>query len=237
MGTLVVGTIIDRARRTLLELNVGEDSATDVRWDRTRELLPIFNASQRGICRHKPNAMTVNASFQLATGSKQTAPADCNQFGGVEHNLGAAGSTPGRAVNLIDRVTLSRIDPDWMTATGAAVESFVYDQRDENTFYVYPRPSGTWYVNIQYYGIPADTTTGNIDSDTISVDDIYDDVLHDLVVGYALMKNFKRGEPNKSVFYFNRAANELGIKFNMDQTFAPLDQPAATQVPNAPGKA
>lgn len=237
MGSLVIGTIIDRARRTLLELKVGEASASDVRWDRTRELLPLANAAQKAICIHKPSAYVKNTSLSLASGAKQSVPSDGTAVADVQHNLGSDGSTVGRAITIVDRATLTAIDPTWMTATGSAVEHYVYDQRDPKVFFVYPRPSGAWYVSLAYPAIPADIASGAIDSGAISVDDVYDTAIHDFIVGYALLKNSKSGDTGKSAFYLDRFERMTGIAIQRQQAFQPLDQPAQVQAPDALGKA
>ncbi len=239
MGTLVAGTIVDRARRTLLELNVGASSASDVRWDRLLELLPLLNAFQRMLCIHKPSAYTKNLAVVLAAGAKQTLPSDGVGLCNVEHNAGAAGTTPGRAVLLVDRATLTQLNPNWMTATGTAVEHFVHDQRDPKVFYVYPRPSGTWYVNLSYFAVPPAISAANIDNGStglIAVDDLYDTPMHDYIVGYALLKNTRAGDNAKAGFFLSKCEATLGINLERSSGMALLDQPAAAAVPDAPGR-
>ncbi len=236
MGTLVIGTIIDRARRTLLELNINETTAADVRYDRELEMLPLANACVRAVCINKPSAHTLNASMVLATGAKQAIPAGGTQLANVEHNLGVDGVTDGRAISLVDRLTLTRIDPDWVTATGTAVQHYVHDQRDPKTFYVYPRPAGAWYVNIAYHAVPAETIVANIDTDTLPIDDLYDTPMHDFIVGYALLKNTKAGDTAKAGYFLQRFEAVTGIQLQRSMEFAPLDQKADTKAPNALGK-
>lgn len=236
MGTLVIGTIIDRARRTLFELQVGASVSSNNRWDRTLELLPLANAAIRAICAAIPSAYTKNESFQLAAGSKQTLPSGGTLLLSVPHNLGADGATPGRATEFMERMAVACIDPNWPSTTGDAVEAIIYDQRDPKVFWAYPRPTGTWYVQLVYAADPPDVAAGNIDSATIAVDDKYDTPIHDYIVGYAVLKNFRPGEYPKAAFFLQRFEQATGIALQRNTTFAPLDQAAAVQAPDALGK-
>lgn len=239
MGTIVIGSLIDRARRQLFELDVGDVASDDVRYDRVLELLPLANAAQRAICIHRPSAYTKNGSMALGPGAKQTIPSDGTQLGNVEHNLGADGETPGRAITIIDRLALTRLDPNWMTKTGSAVQHYVHDQRDPKTFYVYPRPSGDWYVNLSYPAIPNAVVAADIDDETdglIAVDDIYDTAIVNFIVGYALMKNTKMGDTSRASVFLSQFEQITGVQLQRQQDFAPLDQPAAEAAANALGK-
>lgn len=231
MGTIVMGDIVDRARRTLLELTVGEDSASDTRWDRTRELLPLGNAAQRVIFLAKPSACAVNDSFQLATGAKQTLP-DGHRLGDVQHNLGDDGETIGPAISIIDRTSLTRLDPSWMTRTGDAVKQYVHDERDPETFYVYPRPAGSWYVNIMKFAPPDAVAIGS----AINVSDAYDSVIHDFIVGYALLKNAMAGDVTKADYHLRRVEMALGTSLERSVQFDPLGQQAQAQAADDLGK-
>ncbi|RJQ53491.1 MAG: hypothetical protein C4521_07535 [Actinobacteria bacterium] len=236
MGSIVIGSIVDRARRTLLELKVGQTSGVDAGWDRTLELLPLANAAIRAICAAIPSAYAKNESFQLASGSKQTLPAGGTLLLSVPHNLGADGATPGRAVEFMERMAIACIDPNWPSTTGTAVEAIIYDPRDPKVFWAYPRPTGTWYVQLVYAADPPDVAAGNIDSATIAVDDKYDTPIHDYIVGYAVLKNFLPGEYPKAAFFLQRFEQATGITLQRTTAFAPLDQAAAVQVPDALGK-
>lgn len=231
MGTIVIGTIVDRARTTLLETG-----PSDVRWNRTGELLNHANAAQRAIVAAKPDAFVKNIDFTLASGAKQSLPTDGVQFFGLEHNLGPNGVTPGGGILITDRMFLTRAERAWMTKVGTEVEHFLHDQRDPKTFYVYPRPAGVWHVNLLYSAVPPNVLAVNIDSAVISVDDLYDTPMHDYIVGYALFKNFKAGEQNKAGYFLTKFANALGLRVQTQFMFAPLDAEASEMTPDSPGK-
>lgn len=231
MGTIVVGAIIDEARATLIDV-----SGTP-RWSRTAEMLVFANDAQKEIVIGKPDAGAKSAVFQLAAGASQTIPADGVQFMGVEHNLGVAGTTPGRATLIADRADLSGVDPQWMTATGAAVEHFIHDQRNPLGFYVYPRPTGAWYVSLLYAAVPPTIPAANIDTAAIGVSDIYKPAIHDYIVARALLKNSRSGDVAKASFFFNKFYAQIGRKMQAQSQYQPLDADAAKRAPDALGKA
>jgi len=236
MGTAVIGTLIDDCRRTLFELKVGQDAATDVRYDRTRELLPIANAVQKVICLYRREACVKTAPRVLDDGILQTIPADGQALRKPEYNLGADGATVGRSIELIDRTVLARIDPEWTTASGDAVELFVFDQENPRQWLAYPRPSGTWSVMESYFAIPADIAAADIDDASaglIAVDDVFIQALKDGIVAYALAKNSTRaGATGRASFFANQFAQALGVSAQTAMTGLLLDQPAAEATPN-----
>lgn len=237
MGTIVMGSIVDRARVTLLQLSSDmAPSAANTRWNRTGDLLVHANASMREIVAAKPDAHVKNVQFQLATGAKQTIPADGVQFFNVEHNLGVNGSTPGYGVLIASREWLTGADRNWLNAVGPQVERFVHDQRDPKTFYVYPRPAGAWYVNLLYGALPPAIAAGDIDTAAIPVDDVWDSAMHDYIVGYALLKNSGAGVPEKAGYFLSKFYASIGRKFEAQARYAPLDPEAAEATPDALGK-
>lgn len=229
MGTVIIGSIIDRARNTLFEV-------ANVRWNRTGELLDHANAAQRAICALKPDAFVKSVDFTLEDGAKQSIPNDGAQFCKLNHNLGSDGLQPSKAITITDFAFLGRIDPDWMIATGYYVEHFVHDERDPKTFWVYPRPTGSWHVNLTYFAVPPSIQAGQIDNTAIAVDDLYDTPIHDFIVGYALLKNTKAADPTRGVMYLNKFASSLGPRQQIQWQVAPMDTKAAERVPGAPGK-
>jgi hypothetical protein len=235
MGTILMGSIIDRARTTLLE-----NSSVDVRYTRLGELLDHGNASMREIVAAKPDACVYNGKIKLGTGAKLVLPEDGVQWFNLEHNLGEDGETDGVGIRLVDRGFLTRANRNWMTARGAFVEHYVHDQRDPKTIYVYPRPNAAdWYVNGVYSAVPQSVPSDDIDDDDdgkIPIDDLYDSAMHDYIVGYALLKNSAGGNVQKATYFLQKFYNFIGKKLEAQMLMAPLDAEAAEQTPDAMGK-
>ena len=178
MSTVLASSIIDRAAITLQD-------TTNIRWPRA-ELLGWLNDGQRDIVMHKPNACVANGARQLAAGSKQTIAADAIGLVDAVRNLGANGTTPGRAVRLVSREILDSQIPGWHfeTPTGE-VKHFVYSELDPRTFYVYPPSNGANQLELICSAAP-----GNVaENATIAIDDIYANALLDYILYRAYAKD------------------------------------------------
>ena len=181
MGTITAGTVVTRVS-TLLQ------DPTNIRWP-TSELLTYLNDGQREIALYKPNACIVNGPRQLIAGSKQTIPDNGVQLIDVVRNLGATGTTAGKAIRLTMREILDAQNADWHTSNPSQiVQHYVYNPRDPKTFYVYPpQPSTSPHqVELVYAAAPTDLTTT---TQTINVDDIYFSVLVDYMMYRAYSKD------------------------------------------------
>ena len=195
--------------------------------------------AQEAICIHDPSESIAEYAHAMTEGAKQSLPAGARQLGNVEHNLGDDGETPGPAITIIDRLALTRINPNWMNATGDYVEHYVYDQRNKGTWYAYPRPEDPWYVHLWCPVPPTPVSAANIDHATngrITVGDIWRAAIHDFTVGYAILKNFRGTNYNKAAFHLDRFERTTGIELKRKGEYAPLDQIAAEAVPDAEGR-
>jgi len=183
MPTTTGQEIVDQARILLQDVTVG-----GVRW-LDSEMLIWVNAGQREVAVYKPDASTINASVILVPGSKQTIPADATRLSRIIRNMGTDGTTPGRAIRIVEQEILDAQNPDWHTDTASAsVKHYIYDKSDPKTFYVTPpQPAtGLGYVEMSYPAVPADLTAL---SDTISIDDIYSNALTSYLMFRSLSKD------------------------------------------------
>ncbi len=236
MGTLVIGTIVDEARDTLLEIG-----PADERWQRTGNLLDHGNRAISEIVAAFPLEGTRNEPFLLDPGAKQTIPTATGgfMFLGAEHNLGSTGLSPGAAILKTDRSALTRANRNWMATTGAYVQNFVHDERDPIHFYVYPQVN-PWYINLLYAAVPTPISAADIDHATnglISVSDRFRAAIHDYIVGYALLKTSKIGDPARGAFWMQKFYAQIGKTFDAQIMNAPLDPEADARTPGDLGKA
>lgn len=170
MPTITGQAIINKARILL-----NDDIVTDA------ELLGWLNDGQRFIAANKNNAYIKNQNFQCVSGTKQTVPADCLQFIKPTRNMGVSGTVPGASIQMIAEDVINGLRPNWHSETTSAItKHYIFDPRDQKTFYVYP-PQPTvspGYIEIVYGAIPADIAIGTV----ILIDDIYASVLMDYIV-------------------------------------------------------
>lgn len=179
MGTITAKSIIDKAAIQLIDL-------TNIRWTRN-ELLGWINEGQRQIVRLDPTSNAVNVSYKLASGTRQTIPADGWSVLDIKRNMGTTGTTPGRAVRGTTRALLDNFDPNWHAATASsAVECFAPDIVDSEVFYVYPPNNGAGYIDLEYSKVPSDIASEN---DTIELNDIYESALLNFILSRACGKD------------------------------------------------
>jgi len=195
---------------------------TGVRWPEA-ELLDYLNAGITAVLVYKPDAYVVDSTVQLATGSRQTIPADGVEFLEMINNAGSGGATPGRAIRKVDRNHLDHMTPDWHTTTGSQVLHYTFDPRNPKVFYIYPHVSTTWYARINYTGIP-DRLTAT--SEDVPISEIYQTPLVNWVMAYAHAKNFKAGDANRSNMYLSRFNDFFGVKTTTQAAFLPTNPDA-----------
>lgn len=212
MGTTLVKDLFFRASSQLQDL-----SPQFTRWTQ-RELVDALNDGQKAIAKYMPWSCARVDAVKLKPGTRQSieliAAADIIPGDGstpaqvagtvmqsVMRNMGANGSTPGRAVRVIDREILDINSSDWHSAALAStpVSAFVFDPRTPKVFYVSPGiPANTnWWVELSFLADPvsvAHAIEGTYGKDgasavTISVDDKYVDDLLAYVLARAFMKD------------------------------------------------
>jgi hypothetical protein len=210
------------------------------RWPE-RELIHWLNDAQRAIAKYLPMSNSRVDAVKLAAGTRQSidtipqaniVPGDGVALSGPVYgvqllnprrNMGANGSTPGRAVRMVERDTLDSQDPDWHTRTGSAVSSVIYDPQTPKFFYVTPGVTGDVWLEIAYAAKPlvipntaaqgseAYLVTGD-STVTIGLDDEYADDLVDYVVARANMKDFKHADPVKHKMHKDAFIASLNAK-------------------------
>lgn len=204
MPTVTAQAIINQAAFTLQDV-------ANVRWTRA-ELLGYVNDGQRDLCLIKPDAYAINASAQLVAGTRQTIPADGNAFVRIVRNMGAAGTTPGRAPRQIALTTMDQQNPNWHSATPAAVvQEYVYDDRDPKIFYVSPpQPAANMgYIDLLYHASPANLA---LEASTIILDDVYKTALVNYVIYRAYLKEGEFTNPTGAMAHRSEFLNLLGFK-------------------------
>jgi len=203
MGTITAQAIVDKAQIVLQDL-------TAVRWTEA-ELLGWLNSGQKELATIKPPASVKNAAVQMVAGTKQTAPADAVGAVAVVRNMGAAGTTAGKAVRPIALTTLDALYPDWHTADENEVaEYYMADLGNEKNFYLYPpQPATPTYLELVYPCQPAVIATL---AGAIAVDDIYEPAMIDYVVYRALAEETEAGSDARAGTYYQKFALSLGAK-------------------------
>lgn len=203
MGTITGQSLADRA--AALVHDVSKVRWTDTNW------LRWLNDGQREAVLAKPEINTTNISVQLTAGmSKQTLPSDAVALIDVVRDMGADGSTPGKAVRIVSKEAMDQAIPDWHTSIGNGyVTNYVYDPRDPKTYYVYPNPGSPRYVELRYAQLPADLTSL---SDSINIDDVYANALLNYMLFRAYsMDSVYADHINESQAYYQLFLSAIGV--------------------------
>lgn len=165
-------------------------------------------------------------------------------------NMGADGTTPGPAISLVDRQRLDRQSSSWHTTSGTPVRQYAYNPQDPLTCYVTPPVPATGdavWVDVSLVAPPKPITDGGaagseryriegLNTDTVGIDDQYEDDLWNYCVAYLLMSDAKaqgaQARAQLHVAAFNGSINSMaqaltGHNPNLKQL------PFAPEVPGA----
>lgn len=227
MATTKVVDILDRASIIL------QDN-TNVRFPND-ELLKFFNDAQKEVVLHRPDARMVNEPEQCVAGSRQTLPASALRLIDVvrnctftETNGVKSIATVGRAVTQVDRKILDETLPNWHdTAADSTrkIEHFVYDPANPKNFYVYPKATTDFALELVYSEAPEDVSISNFatDTTTISLDDVYSNCILDYILYRAYQKDSEyAGNAQRAMMHYQSFANALGVKTQADGATTPL---------------
>lgn len=213
MGTLTVGSIIDRCAKLLYD-------QTNIKWSRA-ELLDHLNGAQRMVAIASPSTLATVVSMKLEAGSRQSIPATGWLLLDVIRNMGVSGTTPGRAVRVISRRLLDAYNPNWQvdTAASSVTQSYWFDNQDQTSFFVYPPSNGQGYLEINYSNAPDNLTS---EAQPITVPDVVDVALVNYVMFRALSKaaDFSPGA-QLAASYLVTFNEIMGTKFTTEQANSP----------------
>ena len=198
MGTILASTIVSKASKQLIDPD-------NIRWPQD-ELLGWLNAGIRQIAQANPTITNSATTVKLVSGTRQTIPADGFLFFEAYRNMGTDGLTPGKSVRVSARETLDAFDPNWHSATASAsTQAYLFNDRDNTAFYVYPPSTGTNYLEINYAKSPADIGL----SDPISIPDIYENAILDYILARAFGKDTEAANPAMAQMYYQMFAAGL----------------------------
>lgn len=220
MGTLVVGDVIARVATALFDTNMAK-------WSQA-ELLGYLNDGQRVIGTMQPTGTQQIVSAPLVAGARQIIPANGWLLMDVIRNMGANGTTPGRAIRVISRRLLDGFDSFWMTGPRSAeVQGYFYDLRDQAAFFVYPPSTGGVFVEINYAVVPVPLTSM---AQAITIFDVMEEALYNYMMYRACSKlsEYSPGPQVASGYWtlFNQA---LEVRAKVEGEVSPNDSLAPMQ--------
>lgn len=183
----------------------------------TANWLDWLNDAQRTVVLVRPDANALTTNLTLAAGVKQSLPTGYTRIIGVTRNMGADGSTPGKAVHLATHEDKSAVNEDWYSAANASpVRELVYDdKKDPLTFWVSPPAVASWKIEAILARDPLDVT--DPDNGDIALIDTYAAPMQQWMLfrSYA-MGTQAAGHLQKAQVAFSNVFNLLGVKLRAD---------------------
>jgi hypothetical protein len=212
MGEILASALIAQASEIVQD-------ESNVIWE-TAQALGWLNDAQRAIVSVRPDSSILNHSVTLVPGTKQTITG--LRLMAVNRNMGADGSTPGRAIRLVERGIKDDFDPDWHTENAAtAIKEWIFDARLPKEYYVSPPVHASTVVQIELSESvnPAEIA---ITGDTITLDDVYSPSMIEWVL-YRFLSRDSEETPNiqRAVAHFQQFFSLLGAKLNPDMAINP----------------
>ncbi|MEN6464225.1 MAG: DUF6682 family protein [Syntrophaceae bacterium] len=213
MGTILASALFTDADAILLD-------TAKTRWP-DAEKLRYLNAGQREAVIMKPSAYTLNTTYRLVAGTKQSLPDGTVSFQtpagatvpeGIQlirlvRNMGLTGLVPGAAITPVGMDFMDAYNPDWHADTAAAaVKNFIFNEDDPTHFYVTPpQPTGASaqnYVDAIFSAVPAAVAAV---ANAITLSDVYYDILLNYVLYRCYAKDAAISQLNgaRAVEYWN----------------------------------
>lgn len=165
----------------------------------------FVNEAQHLIVALRPDANATTTTLELATTSKQSLPS-----GGVRL-LDIPSNASGAPVQKIEKDRLTELVPAWTTETGTALEFYMFDPENPTVFWVYPKPSAAFSVDVVYSAEPTEFTTS---SSELGVSDIYITAIYEWVLFRCFSMQTKGAQLGDAQVHLNNFYKILGVKGN-----------------------
>ena len=113
----------------------------------------------------------------------------------------------GAAINEVDRETMNRNYPNWMTETSGTPVNFMRHVKNPDRYFLYPRPAAGVVLVGEYAKSPVDYALG----DTISViSDVYFPVIVDGAVFLAQSIDDEHVDSGRAKLFYDSFTQQLG---------------------------
>lgn len=176
----------------------------NVRWLRS-EMLKYVNEAQTAVVRMQPSANKVRTTIKLQEGTTQKIPQDGLCLLSVVRNC--IEGEPGPAIRLATRSIMDSMFPDWAQEwPDDIVENYIFDNREDTEFEVFPPNDGFGEIEIVYSALPKWID----EDDTLTLGNEYTTILTNYVLfKCALLDSDFNGTQNLAQFYYQLFLTEL----------------------------
>ena len=222
-------TIINLCARDYQDVafaRIARDSASAVTTNGA-DWLSWLNEAARNIVAIRPDANAVIQSALLtASTTKQDVPTGTQRLLGVTRNMGANGTTVGKAIRFsTDRELLDEINRDWHSATPASpVREVIYDEKKDPLHYwvTPPAVATAWYIELLVSKIPTDVATGDVLTGSFQLSDVYGGAAQEWMLYRAYsMQSQSATLMQRAITHFQAFFNVLGVKMKGEMWTGP----------------
>jgi hypothetical protein len=193
-----------------------------VRWTES-ERLRWANEAMGAILTRRPQAFSRREVVPLLAGASQSIPTGGAMLLDVVRNMGANGTTPGRAIRRTSRTILDDGDRDWYSRTPSdTIKNFTFDERLPQGFYVYPPAVAGTQVEMVYTRLPVvvtDSAAGSLDIGTE-----YMEAVVNYVCYRCNSKDSEYANGNMAAGFYQAFEASLGIKSQTEVAASPNQQ-------------
>lgn len=185
--------------------------------------LDWLNDAQRALVLVRPDANAVTQNLTLVLGTRQTLPTGSFRMLSATRNMGANGTTVGKALRIAEHEDQDAVNVNWHSETAAnPVREIIYDdKKDPLTFWVRPPATAGWQIEAIISKAPTDVT--DADTGDITVSEVYSSALFSWMMHrrYA-MATQALGDFQKSTAHFQNFFALLGVKLRGDMFTGPF---------------
>lgn len=214
--------------------------------DRTRwplaERADWINEAVKAVILAKPSASSETTVITLSAGTLQSVPQSGTptplRIIDVVRNITSTDPlTGGRVVTPVGRNILDAQEPHWHDANyirqATEVRHVIFDEDNPLQFYVYPGNNGNGKVEAVMSVLPTVLTASgdvtDIDSYTgdIGLQDLYSVPVLDYLLYRCFLKDDLQGAPQRATFHYQRFAEAVGLKIQVEGATSPNARRAA----------
>ena len=197
------------ANDVLVPASAQISDASNVTWS-TSLLITYLNLAIKAIINLKPECNPSSQLVTLAAGPIQASPSGCVRILSAICNMGSGGTTPGLAIETLEKEVLNFRRPSWPSDTSNAVTNIlIRDKQTPKIFYVWPPNTGGQQIQVVFSQIPANLAAT---TDTFPLDDIYIPSCVDYLIYRALGdENSIQYSLQKSQLYYKSFMQSLGF--------------------------
>ncbi len=211
--------------RPLITSVSGELNDPDfVTWSEADHIANL-NSAMKQIVIVRPDAYSIVESLLLTPGeSKHSLSTGSIRLLDVIRNMGSDGSTPGRAIRVIDRASNDLFNRDWHKASKAktVIREVVYNDKYPRILYTDPPAHGTTAVYIEVAISKSPPGIADADVDTIPIPDVFEQPIRQYMLHLAFaVETESQSSMAKSRAYLQDFYNSLGLKTKVDRAFTP----------------